>query len=62
MRLAAVLIKNHFLFDEPQIMNFGGEYIYDYKFENIENDNWDKIIYRNSAYIVFEGRFLNQNV
>lgn len=24
--------------------------------------NWDKIIFRNHMYFVFEGRFLNQNV
>ncbi|WP_415060079.1 AAA family ATPase [Flavobacterium sp.] len=51
MRLAAVLIKNHFLFDEPQIINFGGEYIYDYKFENIENDNFILIKTKNKDFI-----------
>ena len=31
MRLVAVFIKGHFLFEEDQIINFGGEYIYDFK-------------------------------
>lgn len=38
MRLVAVFIKGHFLFEEDQIINFGGEYIYDFKTikDNIE--------------------------
>lgn len=31
MRLVAVFIKGHYLFEEDQIINFGGKYIYDFK-------------------------------
>lgn len=31
MRLAAVYINEHFLFSEPQTLNFGGKYIYNFK-------------------------------
>ena len=30
MYLAAIYIKDHFLFEEPQTINFGGRYIYDF--------------------------------
>ncbi len=30
MRLAAVYIKDHFLFNKPQTINFGGKYIYSF--------------------------------
>ena len=30
MRLAAIYIEDHYLFDEPQTINFGGNYIYDF--------------------------------
>ncbi|MFC5194804.1 AAA family ATPase [Bizionia hallyeonensis] len=30
MRLAALYIEDHFLFDQPQTINFGGNYIYDF--------------------------------
>ena len=38
MRLVAVFIKGHYLFEEDQIINFGGKYIYDFKINenNIE--------------------------
>ena len=31
MRLAAVYISDHFLLDEPQVINFGGKFIYHFK-------------------------------
>lgn len=58
MRLAAILIKNHFLFEEPQIINLGGEYIYDFEYENIENDNFTLKKTKNKDFI--ENFFGNQ--
>ena len=31
MRIAAVYINDHFLFDEPQTLNFGGKFIYEFE-------------------------------
>jgi ABC-type molybdenum transport system ATPase subunit/photorepair protein PhrA len=35
MRLVAIYISEHFLFDGPQTINLGGEWIYD--FSNLQN-------------------------
>jgi hypothetical protein len=29
--------------------------------KKIYDINWDRVIYKNSGYLVFEGKFLNQN-
>lgn len=36
MILSAVIILDHFLFDEPQILNFGGKNFYSFTVDNIE--------------------------
>ena len=34
MRLAAIYIEDHeYLFDKPQVINFGGKFLYDFKKE-----------------------------
>jgi hypothetical protein len=49
MRLAAIYIEDHeYLFNEPQTINFGGEYFYE--FENIKNDIFVKRT-RNEKFI-----------
>lgn len=37
MRLVSIYLKGHYLFTEDQVINFGGEYIYEFKFEADKN-------------------------
>jgi energy-coupling factor transporter ATP-binding protein EcfA2 len=54
MRLAAIYIENHaYLFKEPQTINFGGQYFYE--FENVENN----IIVRRTENVKFISDFFN---
>jgi len=56
MRLAAVYVLEHFLFDEPQILNFGSKFIYE--FEILDSTIKVDII-NNSSYIE---RFWNPGI
>jgi hypothetical protein len=48
MRLAAVYINDHFLFDEPQTLNFGGKFIFE--FGRLENNEIKIDIVSNSNF------------
>lgn len=52
MILSAIYIENHFLFDEPQIINFGGRYLFDLK----NNNNEISISMQNNSSLI-EGYF-----
>ncbi|CAC9974435.1 OLD family protein [Flavobacterium panici] len=49
MRLAAVYINDHFLFDQPQILNFGGRFIYE--FESIDDRTIVVIFKENASFM-----------
>ena len=56
MRLVAVYLKGHFLFEEDQIINFGGKYLYDFK----TNENKIEITRKiNNQYIE---NFFGENI
>lgn len=61
MRLAAIYIKNHFLFPEncPQIINLGGKYLYDIE---LEKGNENKLIVKKRLNPDFMDGFFGDNI
>ena len=58
MRLVSIYLKGHYLFTEDQVINFGGEYIYEFNFE--EKNNKLKINRKNNEQFIRD--FYGENI